>query len=69
MLNLSENAVSLWERKDTVPAACDQWLRMLVPKPAPNTLPTMPLARRAQICQIWQCIDTYFLYSKEMSTK
>ncbi len=30
MLDFSENAVSLWERKDTVPAACDQWLRMFV---------------------------------------
>lgn len=30
MLGFSENAVSLWERKDTVPAACDQWLRMSV---------------------------------------
>ena len=30
MLDFSENAVSLWERKDTVPAACDQWLRMSV---------------------------------------
>ena len=30
MLDFSENAVSLWERKDTVPAACDQWIRMLV---------------------------------------
>lgn len=28
LLDFSENAVSLWERKDTVPAACDQWLRM-----------------------------------------
>ena len=30
MLDFSENAVSLWERKDTVPATCDQWLRMSV---------------------------------------
>ena len=30
MLGFSENAVSLWERKDSVPAACDQWLRMSV---------------------------------------
>ena len=30
MLDFSENAVSLWERKDAVPAACDQWLRMSV---------------------------------------
>ena len=30
MLDFSENAVSLWERKDTVPAACDQWLRISV---------------------------------------
>ncbi|MEY4725416.1 MAG: hypothetical protein RLZ36_43 [Pseudomonadota bacterium] len=30
MLDFSENAVSLWERKDTVPAVCDQWLRMSV---------------------------------------
>ena len=30
LLDFSENAVSLWERKDTVPAACDQWLRMSV---------------------------------------
>lgn len=30
MLDFSENAVSLWERKDVVPAACDQWLRMSV---------------------------------------
>jgi DNA-binding transcriptional regulator YiaG len=30
MLGFSENAVSLWERKDTVPAACDQWLRISV---------------------------------------
>ena len=27
---VSENAVSLWERKDTVPAIYDHWLRMLV---------------------------------------
>ncbi len=26
----SENAISLWERKDTVPAIQDHWLRMLV---------------------------------------
>jgi DNA-binding transcriptional regulator YiaG len=26
----SENAISLWERKDTVPAMQDHWLRMLV---------------------------------------
>lgn len=30
MLDFSENAVSLWERKDGVPSACDQWLRMSV---------------------------------------
>jgi DNA-binding transcriptional regulator YiaG len=30
LLDFSENAVSLWERKDTVPATCDQWLRMSV---------------------------------------
>jgi DNA-binding transcriptional regulator YiaG len=30
VLDFSENAVSLWERKDSVPAACDQWLRMSV---------------------------------------
>ena len=30
LLDFSENAVSLWERKDTVPAACAQWLRMSV---------------------------------------
>jgi DNA-binding transcriptional regulator YiaG len=30
LLDFSENAVSLWERKDTVPAACDHWLRMSV---------------------------------------
>lgn len=30
LLDFSENAVSLWERKDTVPSACDQWLRMWV---------------------------------------
>ena len=29
-LGFSENAVSLWERKDTVPVACDQGLRMMV---------------------------------------
>jgi DNA-binding transcriptional regulator YiaG len=28
LLDFSENAVSLWERKDTVPAVCDQWIRM-----------------------------------------
>jgi DNA-binding transcriptional regulator YiaG len=28
--DVSENAVSLWERKDTVPAIYDHWLRMLV---------------------------------------
>lgn len=27
---VSENAVSLWERKDTVPAIYDHWLRMMV---------------------------------------
>ena len=30
MGGVSENAVSLWERKDTVPAINDHWLRMLV---------------------------------------
>jgi DNA-binding transcriptional regulator YiaG len=29
-MDFSENAVSLWERKDAVPAACDQWVRMSV---------------------------------------
>ena len=28
--DVSENAVSLWERKDSVPAIYDHWLRMLV---------------------------------------
>lgn len=28
--DVSENAVSLWERKDTVPSIYDHWLRMLV---------------------------------------
>ncbi len=28
--DVSENAVSLWERKDAVPAIHDHWLRMLV---------------------------------------
>lgn len=28
--DVSENAVSLWERKDTVPAIYEHWLRMLV---------------------------------------
>lgn len=30
LLDFSENAVSLWERKDTVPVTCDQWIRMSV---------------------------------------
>ena len=30
LLDFSENAISLCERKDTVPAACDHWLRMSV---------------------------------------
>lgn len=30
LLDFSENAVSLWERKDTVPATCDQWIRISV---------------------------------------
>jgi DNA-binding transcriptional regulator YiaG len=30
LLDFSENAVSLWERKDTVPVTCDHWLRMCV---------------------------------------
>ncbi len=30
LLDVSENAVSLWERKDSVPAVYDHWLRMLV---------------------------------------
>jgi DNA-binding transcriptional regulator YiaG len=30
LLDFSENAVSLWERKDTVPLTCDHWLRMSV---------------------------------------
>lgn len=30
LLDFSENAVSLWERKDTVPSACDKCLRMWV---------------------------------------
>lgn len=38
LLDASENAVSLWERKDTVPATCDQWLRLcLMSKYAGNT--------------------------------
>ena len=28
--DVSENAVSLWERKDNVPIAYDRWMRMLV---------------------------------------
>ena len=30
LLDFSENAVSLWERKDAVPATCDQWIRISV---------------------------------------
>ena len=30
LLDFSENAVSLWERKDAVPVTCDHWLRMCV---------------------------------------
>lgn len=30
LLDFSENAVSLWERKDAVPAASDHWIRMKV---------------------------------------
>lgn len=30
LLDVSENAVSLWERKDSVPIVYDHWLRMLV---------------------------------------
>jgi DNA-binding transcriptional regulator YiaG len=30
LLDFSENAVSLWERKDTVPVTCDHWLRLCV---------------------------------------
>jgi DNA-binding transcriptional regulator YiaG len=30
MLGFTENSVSLWERKGTVPIACDQWLRISV---------------------------------------
>lgn len=30
LVDLTENAVSLWERNNAVPAACDQWLRMSV---------------------------------------
>lgn len=28
LLDFTENAISLWERKDTAPAACDQWMRL-----------------------------------------
>ena len=46
LLDFSENAVSLWERKDTVPAACDQWLRMSVlAKLAGNTKLSDAIAR------------------------
>jgi DNA-binding transcriptional regulator YiaG len=38
LLDVSENAVSLWERKNTVPATCDQWLRLnLLSKFSGNT--------------------------------
>lgn len=30
LLDFSENAVSLWERKNAVPVACDKWLRVCV---------------------------------------
>lgn len=30
LLDFTENAVSLWERKNTVPVACDKWLRVYV---------------------------------------
>ena len=50
MLDFSENAVSLWERKDTVPAACDQWLRMSVlAKLAGNTKLADAIARTQTI--------------------
>ena len=46
LLDFSENAVSLWERKDAVPAACDQWLRMSVlAKLAGNTKLSDAIAR------------------------
>lgn len=30
LLDFSENAVSLWERKNAVPVTCDKWLRVCV---------------------------------------
>lgn len=30
LLGFTENAVSLWERKNAVPVACDKWLRVCV---------------------------------------
>jgi len=50
LLDFSENAVSLWERKDTVPAACDQWLRMFVlAKLEVNGKRTLSVVNQAQL--------------------
>mgnify|MGYP006282299137 CR=1 FL=1 len=53
VFDFSENAVSLWERKDTVPSACDQWLRMLVlAKLEGNTKLSDALARTQTVHQL-----------------
>jgi hypothetical protein len=52
-LDFSENAVSLWERKDTVPLTCDHWLRMCVlAKIAGNTKVADALERIKTVQQL-----------------
>jgi len=53
LLDFSENAVSLWERKDTVPLTCDHWLRMCVlAKIAGNTKVADALERIKTVQQL-----------------
>jgi DNA-binding transcriptional regulator YiaG len=53
LLDFSENAVSLWERKDTVPLTCDHWLRMCVlAKLAGNTKVADALERIKTVQQL-----------------
>lgn len=53
LLDFSENAVSLWERKDTVSLTCDHWLRMRVlAKLAGNTKVADALERIKTVQQL-----------------
>jgi len=46
--DVSENAVSLWERKDSVPAIYDHWLRMLVIAKLKGSTPVADAVQRIQ---------------------